>query len=62
MNITFIVTLLTIFERVPLVRSTPREGAQNEIRQSVVEADARQLSNTLNRDLIRFFIDFNFSS
>ncbi|WP_201746356.1 phage portal protein family protein [Veronia nyctiphanis] len=36
------------------------EDAQNEVRQDLIEADARQLSNTLNRDLIRPFIDLNF--
>ncbi|USH01094.1 DUF935 domain-containing protein [Grimontia kaedaensis] len=36
------------------------EDAQDAVRQDLIEADARQLSNTLNRDLIRPFIDLNF--
>lgn len=36
------------------------EDAQDAVRQDLIEADARQLSDTLNRDLIRPFIDLNF--
>lgn len=33
---------------------------QNEVRQDILKSDARQLANTLNRDLIRPYIDLNF--
>jgi phage gp29-like protein len=36
------------------------EDAQDEVRQDLVKADAKHLGNTLNRDLVRPFIDLNF--
>jgi phage gp29-like protein len=36
------------------------EDAQDKVRQDILKADARQLENTLNRDLVRPFIDLNF--
>jgi phage gp29-like protein len=34
--------------------------SQDEVRQDILESDARQLSNTLNKYLVRSFIDLNF--
>ena len=36
------------------------EDAQENVREDLVKADARQVSNTINRDLVRPFIDLNF--
>jgi len=36
------------------------EDAQDEVRQDLIKADAKDLSHTLNRDLVRPFIDLNF--
>ena len=35
------------------------EEAQDKVRQDILRSDARQLENTLNRDLVRPFIDLN---
>jgi phage gp29-like protein len=34
--------------------------SQDEVRQDILESDARQLSNTINKYLVRSFIDLNF--
>ncbi|WP_217450884.1 DUF935 domain-containing protein [Candidatus Williamhamiltonella defendens] len=36
------------------------EASQEAVRQDIIAADARQLANTLNRDLIRPYIDINY--
>jgi phage gp29-like protein len=36
------------------------ESAQDEVRQDLIKADAKHLGNTLNRDLVRPFVDLNF--
>lgn len=36
------------------------EAAQDNVRQDLVKADAKHLGNTLNRDLVRPYIDLNF--
>jgi len=36
------------------------EEAQQEVRRDILRSDVRQLMNTLNRDLVRPFIDLNF--
>lgn len=36
------------------------QDSQDEVRQDILESDARQLSNTLNKYLVRSFIDLNF--
>ena len=36
------------------------ENAQEEVRQDLIAADAKQLANTINRDLIKPYIDINY--
>ena len=36
------------------------ESAQDDVRRGIIKADAKALANTLNRDLVRPFIDLNF--
>ncbi|WP_028294278.1 DUF935 domain-containing protein [Oceanobacter kriegii] len=36
------------------------EDAQDEVRNDILKADARQLSNTINKHLVRSFVDLNF--
>ncbi|WP_018694428.1 DUF935 domain-containing protein [Algicola sagamiensis] len=40
--------------------SLAQAKVHNEVRQDIIESDAKQLANTINRDLIRPFIDINF--
>lgn len=40
--------------------SLSQAKVHNEVRGDILRADARQLSNTLNRDLVRPFIDLNY--
>lgn len=36
------------------------DNAQEDVRKDILRADAKQLANTLNRDLVRPFVDLNF--
>ena len=38
------------------------DDAQDDVRKDILRADAKQLANTLNRDLVRPFIDLNYGS
>lgn len=40
--------------------SRSQAQVHNEVRSDILRADARQLENTLNRDLVKAFIDLNF--
>ena len=40
--------------------SQAQANVHNEVRTDIVKADAKQLSNTLNRDFVKSFIDLNF--
>jgi len=40
--------------------SLGNENAREEVRQDIIEADAVQLEKTLNRDLVRPYVQFNF--
>ncbi|MDA0148845.1 DUF935 domain-containing protein [Vibrio sp. LaRot3] len=40
--------------------SQSQATVHNEVRKDIINWDARQLANTLNRDLVKRFIDFNF--
>lgn len=40
--------------------SQAQAKVHNEVRQDIIESDAKQLANTINRDLIRPFVDINF--
>ncbi|MDO6805881.1 DUF935 family protein, partial [Wenyingzhuangia sp. 1_MG-2023] len=36
------------------------DDAQDDVRTDILKADARQLSNTINKYLVRSFVDLNF--
>lgn len=40
--------------------SRAQAEVHNEVRQDIIDADAKQLANTLNRDLIKPYIDLNY--
>ena len=40
--------------------SQAQAKVHNEVRQDIIEADAKQLANTINRDLIKPYIDINY--
>jgi phage gp29-like protein len=42
--------------------SQAQASVHNEVRKDLIDADAQQLTNTLNRDLVRPFIDLNYGT
>ena len=40
--------------------SQAQATVHNEVRHDILKSDARQLANTLNRDLIQPYVDLNF--